>query len=185
MDNAQKMQLLGIITALITSTVSIIISAVSLYRTRKATERSVRAYLSLIIECFDFGIMTFYISVKNYGKSAAKIIQLNYDPVSVKQPEDTDFSLESGLKCIEGATIFPGQAISFPFVTDKISKNVISVTYTYETCGKKYTESASIDIALAHRCCKFRSESMKDNYPAPERNISYSLQEIAERITFK
>lgn len=182
MSCSDIIQLVSILIALLTSSVSIAMQAVSSRKAAKAEFESSRAHLSMKIETFDFGGLVYYISIKNYGKSPAQLLNILY-PETIKQPKDSEFSLSSVFECNKNVTVSPGETILSPFLPTGLPVDPFTVSYTYLTLGKKFTDCVSLSYSLAHRNCKFRRASAVNQETAHEKNISFSLQEIAERIS--
>ncbi len=188
----QIIQIVGVAIALFASVSSIILSVISLVKSRIAAEAAARPYISMQIEAFEFTEALYYIVVKNYGNSPARIEKITYSFFEEKQP--ASFPLHSSLDSLEGSTLYPNQTVYYPFDKAKANLNGKDIRVTYKYAWKKsfwkkrYTEQVNLNITnslrLPHLRVVPKRDTDSDTYDY-ERGILFTLQEIAERITFK
>jgi len=143
------------ISSLIVSVVAIIISYKSLKLTRKSIEDANKPYVHMYVETIDSVAFQNNLVIKNFGKTSAKIINLNFHT-------DLDkFNSEFQLSSLINAEIAPGQ--KFTTVLDPSFKEVISVTLTIaDNKGDITSKLFTIKTDAASRLLWSTPEKSKD-----------------------
>lgn len=159
--------------------VSVAIAILTLRQNNKMIESSTRPYIGITCEIFNTGTMRHILMIKNYGNSAGIIESVKFDA-------DMHGALRGRalepFEHIEGTSILPGQVISTVIDYDYLKEHVersLGVTVRYSSFGDKIYED-TFHIGLAVNSTRMTSRtSTKDK---ELQTISYTLQEIAERL---
>lgn len=170
-------EIIGIITSLITSIVAIVISVKTLKQNSEMIEESTRPYISMYIGTTYFSSTTMYLIMKNYGSSSAIITdfsctydlsQLAYDGKSVPFAH------------IVGSNLCPGESLQFPInardLPDDVTKMDIKITY--KSGSNMYTENTVINFASHFDMLHLRANTKEQHL----KEISFALQDIAEKM---
>lgn len=158
MNTSDTIQLISVAVALFASVSSIVMYAISARKSAKAQCEASRAYLSFMIESLDPQKNVYYMLIKNYGNAPAKLNNIIYpDELKQKQLNHIQYPLWSGFERNRKMTIFPHETIYFPFVIDGLPLSEFTITYTYSTLGKKYTEQVTLDLGVAEQNRRFQN----------------------------
>lgn len=173
---ADIIEIIGIITSLITSLVAIIISVKTLKQNSKMIEESTRPYVSIYPDTTNFASPTTYLIMKNYGSSSAFITSFS---------SDTDLSLIAydnehiPFANIEGVTLCPGASLRFPIKRNGLPRDAkIYIAFAYKSQSNFYAETSTINLAAYSDILHHRSDNKNDRL----RDISFSVQDIAEKM---
>ena len=159
--------------------VSVCIAVATLKQNSKIIESSTRPYVGFKIERIDTGTDRFLFILKNYGSSAAII--KSFDPgIDANELKIIPTEL-APFEGIENTTLLPGQVLS-SVINYKALKAITShltatILYTSST-GKEYLEKIPINIEMNSGFVSSRTDTKGGEL----KSISYSLQEIVERI---
>ena len=142
-------ELIGIITSLITSIVAIVISVKTLMQNNKMIEESSRPYVTISKEVIDINFPKEYLVLKNYGTSGAEILD-----ITCNVPIDTLISA-SALKrdpfsYLIGTFIAPNQSFCPIFSSKNLDEDVLIFTIKYKTEDKVYTTVSKIKVQQDH-----------------------------------
>lgn len=176
LSNSDFIQLLGILAALITSMISIIISVATLHQNSKMIKDSTRPYITITFDFFNFGSPIAYFIIKNYGQTQAVIdsIKCNTDLMNFEQ----DYGKISNFTGkTQGMTLAPNQKIMIPFRIEQYTKEKAIFDIHYSNDKQKYKEH--FDIGISNYKKFFKSRVISYN---TDKNIAYTLEEIAERL---
>lgn len=170
-------EIIGIIIALITSIVAIVISVETLKQNSKMIEESTRPYLVIYGNSTNFQSPNFYLIIKNFGQSGATVQTLSCNLDLAKYSYNENYVPFSH---IAGTTIAPGQSFLCNLDTHKLYKEeiVLDFSITYSACNKTYIENFSINPKTYSDLVQTRA-STKD---AELKIMSYSLQSLVERF---
>lgn len=139
-------EIVGIVTSLITSIVAIVISVKTLRQNSQMIEESSRPYIGIYGTSVYIHQPQYYIIIKNFGQSGALI-------TSFRPSVDMQriFKREGFIPFshIEGVSIMPGQSFRTAIDFDKVSSlNLSYITFdiTY-SCGKRtYSDSIQLKV---------------------------------------
>lgn len=172
---SNMIQVIGILASLVTSIVAIVISIKTLKHNALVLEETMRGNIAIYGESINPGTPMFFLVIKNFGASQAIIRNFDFDYdftncYSYKSDRDI---LKTDLK---DCSMAPGQSricrLEYTSITRPITFNI-----TYETCGKLYSESMTLDLRAG--------VDMPDGKNATEgkemRTISYALQEMVQK----
>ncbi|MCU4809604.1 hypothetical protein [Bacillus cereus] len=135
-------QIAGIIASTIISISSIIIAVKSLKLTQKSIEDANRPYITCFISAIDTGFLAKYFIIKNFGKTSARIINIEFNK------ELTELGRNGSIDSIINTTIVPNQ--KFMTVVPSQMNDIIDVTITYEDSNKKlFKETYTINFGYS------------------------------------
>lgn len=171
-------ELIGIFASLITSIIAIKISLMTLRQNSKMIEESTRPYIGIYGTYTFVKEVSYYIVVKNFGASSARILSFDYDA-------NLDLCIKSSrprapFKHLVDTTIMPGQSfkanIDLPTALKHFDSVIFSIKYSY---GKKiYTE----EIVLNLKADSGNSQIRLNEEGKELRSISLTLQDIDSRL---
>lgn len=147
LPSADIISIIGIITSTIASIVAIIISVLTLIQNSKMIENSTRPYIAVYGASTHVGTNPhYYLIVKNFGQSAAKINTFVCKPNLAKY---SDSSYDNPFYKLSGTTMVPGQsfrcAINIAALQEDVEDLVIDLAYS---CGKHtYSEKYQVHIS--------------------------------------
>lgn len=163
---SDMIQVINIICSSVLSIISVIIAVKALSQGSKALKESTRPYITISYEVINTLNPNAFFLIKNYGHTAATIVDFKYD-IDDKYPD-----IESQFSKVVGTYFAPGQKKLYLFDASSLSQDEINFDITYK-CGKEiYKEHIPLKIKLG----AISSRSKGDDA------ISFSLQEIAERL---
>lgn len=142
-------QLIGIIVSLITSVVAIIISLLSLKQNSKMIADSARPYIGVYGAGTYVSQAHYYIIIKNFGQSSARIDDFKCDidlsKYRIKPSKSRPF------QHIQGTTIMPGQSFRCVIDFGKIILDTPLIVFniSYSASGKTYSDCISLNVAAA------------------------------------
>lgn len=175
MDNPNKLTIyISIITAA-TSIISIIISVLTLRQNSKMIKESTRPYVVIYGEQVNFGSPQFHLILKNFGKSGAKILNIE----SSKNLENyLIFDYLHPYKNISNFFIAPNQSIATALVTFDKKLEPLTFTISYSNNKNIYTDTFVVDLSvfIKNTITKSESKGIKNL-----KNISYAIQELVIR----
>lgn len=166
MSIAEIIQTIGLIVTSLLSIISIAIAVLTLRQNNKMIEESTRPYIQMSYEVMNTGSANTFFLLKNYGQSGAKICDFSYDFSELDKDIDYQFSK------IIGTYLAPGQKNLYWFNSHSIPRDEINFQISYQTDSKIYSENISLKIHVG-------AISLRSNC---ENAISYTIQEIAERL---
>lgn len=178
MEPSDIIQLSGIIVALITGIISIIISIKTLRQNSKMIEDSTRPVISIYSEYINPGIPQFYIVVKNFGQTQAIITKFDYNFDFVNnQAYPISNNKKDYLKDLVTASLAPGQSKICCLDYAKINTPV-TFSIEYKSPTKTYNEDFTINLKAGVAMVTSKSDT-KDNDVL--KTISYTLQEMLQK----
>ena len=159
--------------------VSVVIAIGTLRQNNRMIESSTRPYVGFKIERINTGTDRCLFVLRNYGSSAAVIrrFDLGIDLSQIKSLP-TEIGPFEG---VENTTLLPGQQLATVFDYKKLRELAIDlrVSITYESLEKKtYIEKYPINIYMNSGMVYSRTSTGGNEL----KSISYSLQEIVERL---
>lgn len=159
-------QIISIICSSLLSIVSVTIAVAALLQGSKALKESTRPYITISYEIINtLSPHTFFL-IKNYGHTAATIINFKYNL------NDNNTDIENQFSKVAGTYLAPGQKKLYLFDASSLSQDEIHFDISYK-CGKKiYKEHIPLKIKLGAISSRSKGND----------SISFSLQEIAERL---
>lgn len=170
-------QLSGIIIALVTGIISIIISVFTLKQNSKMIEESTRAYICIYGDTVNFQSLTYYLILKNFGQSGAVITDFHFTP---NNAFETSQKLNAKFfDHIRYTSLALGQSIRYPVKFKDVHDitNTLQFDIRYSCNGKSYTEKSIINLDA-----RLDTYSSKASTSGKELEIiSYTLQEFVER----
>lgn len=168
-------QICGIIVSTAASVVAIVISILTLRQNNKIIEEANRPTISIYFDYSHMGQPTGYFIIKNFGASAATILSITYSD-SIKNHPTNLANLPAIFNSLIGNTIAPNQKILAPFKLYEYNGGLAVFDIVYKSITHTYTEHFVIDVEKYGKLVKPRIASNEI------KNVSYPLQEIAERI---
>lgn len=171
-------QIIGIIVSTITSVTAILISTKTLKQNSKMIEESSRPYLTVYANFTQLNKPMVYLVMKNFGNSSATITKFNCD-TNLKDFSYPTNIIPFGEIC--GYTLSPGQKLVYPIsICDKTKTRIpnITINLSYKNLTKEYSEKIYIKFEPFLNEVPIRFNNTKNQ----ERIISYTLQDIAERM---
>lgn len=175
-----------LISNIILSSVSVLLVIISIFiaigtlkQNSKMIENSTRPYVGFKIERINTGTDRALFVLKNYGSSAAMVkefdLGINLGSVRVMQTEFGPF------ENIKNTTLLPNQSLTTTFDYNALKELAaeLNVSIIYESLeGKSYAESYPINIRMNSGMTYSRTSTKNGEL----KSISYSLQEIVERL---
>lgn len=169
-------QIIGIVMATLVSIISIIISVITLRQNSAMIKESTRPNVTIYFDIFQTGTPRGCFILKNFGQSPAKIVSISFNEAL---KDSVMFGKTTGdqLKQFEDATIAPNQKFQFPIEAKDYAGKRAIFDITYKNDIDIYYEHVNINVESYFSLIKLRTSS-KDT----DKTISYTLQEIAERM---
>lgn len=151
----------------------------SLKQTAETIENSTRPYITIVFESTHLGTPLGYFMVKNYGFSPGTITECQYSD-SIKNCTASIADVKALFDCLIGTTLAPNQKYLIPFKLADFKEDsaTFDITYIGTSNGKIYSERVKIVVSNYAGYIKPRACNDKKL----EKDISYALQEIAERL---
>lgn len=131
LDPSDWIQVVAIAATVIISLVSIVIASKSLRMTRKSIEDANKPYIGCYVDMVDVGHFQKYIVVKNFGKTPATIISIEFDK------EIDSLGRNGKLNSLENTLIAPGQ--NFISVIDSDEKATVIAKVIYKDMENQLT----------------------------------------------
>lgn len=169
-------QIVGVITATLVSIISIIISVVTLRQNSAMIKESTRPNVTIYFDIFQTGSPRGCFILKNFGQSPAKIVSISCND-ALHDSGIFGKTTNEQLKQFEDATIAPNQKFLFPIEAKDYTGTQAIFDITYKKDLDVYSEHININVESYFSLVKTRNVS-KDI----DKTMSYTLQEIAERI---
>lgn len=178
MNISDYINLILCILSFILAVISVVTVVITLKQNSKMIENSTRPYLVIYSRVTNFQDPMYYIILKNFGQTGAKIenFECNLDLL--------DFSYSSEhrpFEHINNTYISPGQSIISNIDALKLSKeNIKDITFniSYSSGVKKYTEKYTVNYLSDTDHVQSRA-STKDK---ELKIISYTLQDLVEKL---
>lgn len=176
MLRSETLELFGILASTITSIIAIVISLLTLRQNAKMIEDSSRPCIGI------YGLSTYvcnrnyYIILKNYGKSTARIESLTYDFDIALLSRSENYEPFSH---IDGASIAPGQSYRCSIDFDKVTAyelTCINFHICYSSGTRKYEEDIFLKIDANLGNLESHTKSSEEKTPLAV--ISETLQDI-------
>lgn len=178
MDLSTIVNIVLSILSFVLAAISVVTVVITLKQNNQMIESTSRPYIAISFDVMNTGSNRSVFIIKNYGQSSAYIDDFSFNDVISKHSQP-GIPLVKLFDFIPNSSIAPNQKIIIP--VDEISKfdftdiAVFSVKYSY--CNKKYEDTFHIPIGEYRKFTKVRHDNSN-----VQKNISYTLQEIAERI---
>ena len=175
MDVATIVNIVLCILSFILAVISVVTVVITLRQNNKMIEESTRPVISVYMDGINAGRPSFYLIVKNFGKTPAYITKFEYDfdfKGCYKTRSDKDY-----LKELNNAVLAPGQSRICVLDYSKIDKKV-TFTLEYHSGVKKiYKDKFTIDLkaGVGMPYIKIAEEGKE------LRTISYALQEMLQK----
>lgn len=170
-------EIVGIVTSLITSIVAIWISVKTLRQNSHMIEESTRPYISLYVGTTYFSSTVTYLIMKNFGQSSAIITNFSSSVDLSAVSYDKEYVPFSH---IVGSQICPGESMQYPISVTNLPKNInpIVISLEYKSQSKTYTEIIPINLAANFDTLHLRANTRDQHV----KEISFALQDIAEKM---
>ncbi|KEI87585.1 hypothetical protein FDF69_07735 [Clostridium sporogenes] len=172
---------LSIIFNFITSLTSIIVVIFTYRNLRElkiARFEESRAYITFYIDKFKNDLF-FSLIIKNFGKSSGKLISIKLNPPLDWSKTSANIGLSPITEC-KNIYLAPGQSVKSLFDFRNYPDKIFSVTVTYETLGKVFTDNYEID--LSHRKSVIIDKPcIKTEFDALE-SIHKSIEGLSEKV---
>lgn len=160
--------------------ISLFVSVISILQTRKSikmTEKSVydanRPYVSVFVETFDTVYFEKYLVIKNFGQTAAKILELEFQ--TKLDSSNEQFKLQS----LVGGTIAPGQ--KFTSSLDSDFNDLVVVSFSYQDMdGNIYHEQVDVKTDMSKQLLWHSQTKSSDSNEATA--IKLSAQAIVKNL---
>lgn len=158
--------------ATVLSLVAVVISIATLIQNKRMIESTFRPYIAVYGEVVRFQTAYYYVIVKNFGQSAAKIESFEIEPGL-----PVDSSNRVPFQHIVGTTIAPNQAFRAVIDVQGYQKLEYKFTISYRW-GKKIYSEVMVLNATAHFDIPKWKAATEGQEP---RAISFALQELVEK----
>lgn len=172
--DSDKLQFLSIVATSILSIISVIIALATLIQTKNITREANRANIVLYLHKNIYNRGSSLI-IKNFGNSSGKILSITIDP----KPK-TISSLNKILTDYTNIFLAPNQAISTWCKLDGLETLLFNIYIKYETLGKIYTESYSINFEYKASLISTLTESKTIEGTLKE--INKSILEVSDKL---
>lgn len=178
MDIATGTTLALSILSFILAVISIVVAVITVRQNNKMIEASSRPYITVTAEMTNFGSPMYYLVLKNYGQTGARI---------TKWASSFDLSVcgfgdkITPFKNIEGTFLAPGQSIVCAVDYEKLKApdlGQLEIDIEYQSETKCYSSKCPINTIAYADLVHARSNSSKGEL----KNISYTLQDLVEKI---
>lgn len=166
-------QIVAIISSLVTSVIAIIISIITVRQNSKMIEESTRASISAYGASINPGSPMFYLVVRNFGSSTATITKFksDFDFTNCYRFQTSKNYIEE----LNNSTIAPGQSRICLLDYQKINRP-ITFEIEYLSAGKKYSEKQTVDLKSGVDMVTSKNATQDKEL----RTISYTLQEMLQ-----
>lgn len=166
---------------LIVSLTAIIISVKTMQQTRNAIFESSRAIINFYIDTPTGG--QYFLVIKNFGNSIGKVLNIDINPKLDYSKSPTNYPSQKTITDYKNIFLAPGQTIKSWFPFSKYPDKKFDITITYETLGKKFNESYSIDLSYISSIDYIRKYSVDiNNDKQVFVSIANTLSGISEKL---
>jgi len=168
-------QIFGIIASLATSVVAIYISMKALKQNAVVLEETMKGNISIYGESINTSTPMFFIVIKNSGASQVIIRNFDFDfdfSKSYKYSVNRDVLRTDLVNC----AIAPGQS-RICCLEYKTITRPITFTVKYESLGKEYNDSMTIDLRAGVNMPSGKSATSHEEL----KSISYTFQEYLQK----
>lgn len=176
LDVSDQINLVAVLVSLFVGVVSIIIAVVTLRQNSRMIEESSRPYITVYDNHTNFQDVCYYIIVKNFGQTGAKITKFETDhDLALLVPKDFPKPFEH----LVGTVLAPNQSFKAALFLSHAQQRFHSIKFDIEYCayGKKYSEQvilcpdAMADLPVVRASTKDKELKI----------ISYALQDLVEK----
>lgn len=146
LNPSDVIEIIGIISSLITSFVAIVISLKTLKQNSKMIEYSSRPYIGIYTVSKYVEKSSYYLVVKNFGQSSATISSFTYD-YDISQLTTHGIKDHEPFQYIEGSTVMPGQAF-YSLIDFKSAYSVKEINFhvVYSSGTHQYSEDIRVNL---------------------------------------
>lgn len=155
MSISDTIQVIAICVSLIVSLIAILQTQKSIKQTENMIEEANRPVVSVYIESVTVGEFQKYITVKNFGQTAATILSITFDKELDEANEDRK------LGSLVGATIAPNQKFT-SFLEPDYNKTVITHISYKDVNNKIYKEKYILKTDLTNSLFWISTEKTSD-----------------------
>lgn len=146
MSISDKIQLALLITTIFIGIFSIVISIFTLRSSNKMIEESTRPYLCIYLQAINSGTLHFYVIIKNFGSSGAKITKFipEFDLEKLKALDKQKKPFDK----IQGTFLAPNQKLYTTIfnIDFKSMPNIMNFEIEYATTsGKTYSDTFTVN----------------------------------------
>lgn len=141
MQTSDCLQLVSIICSSILSVIAIIVSVLALKQNNKMIFESNKPYISIFSKAISCQSTILYLVLKNFGKSGAIILNIDYD-----KNFDKNFDIPP-FKNMENIFIAPNQSFAFPLDYNNNIDTIFNVQITYKYLNKIYIENHRVNFS--------------------------------------
>ena len=183
LTTADWIQIVIAFITLISIIVSIIIAIKTLKHNSKMIENSTRAYILFYID-YHPQTKKYYLVIKNFGKTAGKLIKLNVSPKLNWELCEFKQTL-TPLTESKNVLLTPNQKISSWFDFDGYPDKQFDIYIEYSCNNKIYNENYSIDLSYIDNhewLHKYSFDDTTDDYKKVLYQINNSILELSENI---
>lgn len=121
------------------SVVALIISTFAVVQTYKIQKDSSKPYINVYFEFIDTVTASKYISIKNFGKSPARITYLRFSKKLDPANEDTQ------MQSIIGTTLAPNQKV-MTFIDNEYNEKLTATIHYIDKRNHKYSETFPLNL---------------------------------------
>lgn len=176
MTVSDKIQLTGIIIATFISVISIIISVITLRQNNNMIKESTRPNITIYFDLIQTGSPRGHFILKNFGQTPGTIVSIAVNDALIDSGLFGKSTAEF-LKGFQNATIAPNQKFLFPIEAKDYKGTSAIFDIVYKDGLNTYSEHLNINVESYVSLVKLRNNSSDI-----DKTISYTLQEIAERM---
>lgn len=178
LSTSDKIQIISIISSTLISVISIGIAVATLKQSNYIARESNRADIVFFID--KKRTESFYsLIIKNFGNSSGKVIDIDIDPKL--SYENSRFSIDKKvLTDYKNIFLAPGQSITSVFDFQSYPDREFNIKITYETLGKTYSESYTINLDYRDGVLS-TSPTIRDTATALKQ-INESIREVSDKL---
>ena len=167
-------EIIGIITSLITSIVAIVISIATLRQNSKMIESTSRPYIGIYSAGNYVKKPNSYIILKNFGQSSATILSFSCD-IDLAKLNPTEFDYKP-FQNIQGTVIMPGQSFHACIDLNNVYPEITELNFNIIYASDTHTYSENIHVNLAANIGNFILHNTSKNQELAI--ISETLQDM-------
>ncbi|KAI3350759.1 hypothetical protein FDB30_03650 [Clostridium botulinum] len=179
LSTTDKIQILSIIFSSLLSLISVCIALGTLKQTNKISLDSNRAYIIFYIDK-NRAESSSNLVIKNFGKTGGKLISLTLDP-TLDYEKSKIGVLVKPITNYSNIFLAPGQSIKSAFFFESYPDTKFNISISYETCGKLYNESYTIDLDYYESILE-ASPTAKDTNSILKQ-ISQNIGQVSDKLS--
>lgn len=174
-------QALGVIVPSIIATISLLWAIYQSRKTEKLNsimiEESTRPIIAIYTDYIDTGSLMFYLVVRNFGKSVARIDNIVENENLLTLNAYIATKERDLIKDLNGSVLAPNQSKIIALKYENLVNKIIKFDVNYSSSTKPYHEKYEINLTAGIHSPKLKSSTTNKEL----KSISYTLQEMLQR----